>query len=76
MITESAATFAKSGAIVEMEKLRGAWAEMADDWKAYIGGWCFGYSLKLDKILTRFGVKLADDPEFERLLRKHYEQTH
>lgn len=75
MITESAVTLAKNGAIVEMEKLRGAWAEMADDWRAYTGGWCLGYSFKLDKILTRFGVKLDDDPELERLLRENYEQT-
>ncbi len=75
MITESAVTFAKSGAIVEMEKLRGAWAEMTDDWRAYTGGWCLGYSLKLDQILTRFGVELDDDPELERSLRKRYEQA-
>lgn len=75
MITESAVTFAKSGAIVEMEKLRGAWTEMADDWRAYTGGWCLGYSFKLDKILTRFGVTLDDDAEFASLIERHYGQA-
>jgi hypothetical protein len=73
MITEAEVTYAKNGVLVAMETLRGAWPEMADDWKAYTGGWCLGYSFQLDKVLTRFGVKLDDDPELERYLDKHYE---
>jgi len=72
MITKVETNFAKSGAITEMEKLRSAWLEMSDDWRAFTGGWCLGYSLKLDKVLARFGVELEDDPELERLLSKRY----
>lgn len=75
MITEGEVTLAKNDALVAIETLRGAWVEMSDDWKAYTGGWCLGYSFQLDKHLARFGVKLPDDPDLEKYLRKRYEQT-
>lgn len=75
MITEGEVSYAKNGALVAMETLRGAWAEMSEDWRAFTGGWCLAFSFKLDKVLARFGVKLDDDPELERYLQKHYEQT-
>ncbi len=75
MITEPEVSYAKNGALVAMETLRGAWGEMSEDWRAYTGGWCLAFSFKLDKVLARFGVKLEDDPELERHLQKHYEQT-
>ena len=72
MITDGEIMFARSNACVAMESLRGRWHEMSDDWKAFTGGWCLAYSLKLDKVLARFGVKLEDDPELERYLKKRY----
>jgi len=75
MISEHEVRFAKNGAIVGMETLRGMWADMTDDWRAFTGGWCLGYSLQLDQHLARFGVRLEDDPELERYLRKHYAAT-
>lgn len=75
MISEAEIMFARSDAVVAMEALRGSWHEMSDDWRAFTGGWCLAYSLKLDKILARFGVKLEDDPELERQLTKRYAQT-
>ena len=72
MITEAEIMFARSNACVAMESLRGRWHEMSDDWKAFTGGWCLAYSLKLDKVLARYGVKLEEDPELERQLRKRY----
>jgi hypothetical protein len=72
MISEHDVSYAKNGAIVEMEKLRGMWAEMSADWRAYTGGWCLGYSMKLDKVLARFGVELDDPPEFKRYLEERY----
>ncbi len=72
MITEAEIMFARSDACVAIESLRGMWHEMSDDWKAFTGGWCLAYSLKLDKVLARFDVKLEDDPELERYLSKRY----
>lgn len=72
MITEGEVSYAKNGALVAMETLRGAWAEMSEDWRAFTGGWCLGYSFKLDEVLERFGVTLNDDDEFEDLIRRHY----
>lgn len=72
MISEAEIMFARSDAVVAMESLRGCWHEMSDDWRAFTGGWCLAYSLKLDKVLARFGVKLPDDPELERYLSKRY----
>lgn len=71
-ISESEIMFARSDACVAMESLRGRWHEMSDDCRAFTGGWCLAYSLKLDKVLTRHGVKLEEDPELERQLRKRY----
>jgi len=73
MISDTEINLVRSDACVDMELLRGRWHEMSDDWRAFTGGWCLGYSLKLDKVLARFGVKLDDDPELERLLAKRYE---
>ncbi len=75
MITDGEIMFARSNACVAMESLRGRWHEMSDDWKAFTGGWCLAYSMKLDKVLARFDVKLEDDPELERYLSKQYAQT-
>jgi hypothetical protein len=78
LITDAEVAYAKNGALVAIETLRGAWADLSDDWKAYTGGWCLAYSLKLDKQLAMLGVKPDDDPadvRLERYLQKHYEQT-
>ena len=64
--------FARSNACVAMESLRGSWHEMSDDWRAFTGGWCLGYSLKLDTVLARFGVELEDPPEFKQYLSERY----
>ena len=72
MINDAEINFVKSGAITEIEKLRSAWFEMSDDWKAFIGGWCLAYSLKLDKVLARHGVKLEEDPVIEKYLSGRY----
>ena len=72
MISESEIMLARSDACVAMESVRGLWHQMSDDWRAFTGGWCLAYSLKLDKVLARFGVELEDDPELERHLRKRY----
>ncbi len=72
MISESEIMFARSDACVAMESLRGRWHEMSADWRAFTGGWCLGYSFKLDKVLARFGVELEDDPELEKYLSKRY----
>ena len=72
LISEAEVMFARSNAVVAKESLRGAWHEMSDDWKAFTGGWCLAYSLKLDKHLARHGVKLEDDPELERYLSERY----
>ncbi len=72
MISDSEIVLARSDACVAMESLRGRWHEMNDDWRAFTGGWCLAYSLKLDKVLARHGVKLEEDPELERLLSKRY----
>jgi len=74
-ISEGEIMFARSNAIVAMEAVRSSWREMSDEWKAYTGGWCLAYSMKLDKTLAVFGVKLEDDPELERHLSKMYEQA-
>ncbi len=73
MISDAEIMFARSDACVAMESLRGRWVDMSDDWKAFTGGWCLAFSLKLDKVLARHGVKLEDDPKLERLLAKRYE---
>ena len=75
MISVAQVLYAKNGALVSIETLRGSWAEMSDDWRAYTGGWCLGYSFKLDEILARFGVTLDDDAEFARLIERHYGQA-
>ncbi len=72
MISDSEIVLARSDACVAMESLRGRWHEMSADWRAFTGGWCLAYSLKLDKALARHGVKLEEDPELERQLRKRY----
>ncbi len=72
MISDTEIMLARSDACVAMESLRGRWHEMSDDWRSFTGGWCLGYSFKLDKVLARFGVKLEEDPELERQLRKRY----
>ncbi len=72
MISDAEIMFARSDACVAMESLRGRWHEMSDDWRAFTGVWCLGYSLKLDKVLARFGVELEEDPELERLLSKRH----
>lgn len=72
MISDTEINLVRSDAVVAMESLRGMWHEMSDDWRAFTGGWCLGYSLKLDKVLAGFGVKLEDDPELERYLKKRY----
>jgi hypothetical protein len=72
MISDAEIMFARSDACVAMESLRGRWHEMSDDWRAFTGGWCLGYSLKLDKVLARFGVELEDDPELEKYLSKRH----
>ena len=71
-ISDGEVMFARSNAIVAMEAVRSSWREMSDEWKAYTGGWCLAYSMKLDKVLARFGVKLEDDPELERQLQERY----
>ena len=75
MITEAEIMFARSNACVAMESLRGMWHEMSDEWKAYTGGWCLAYSMKLDEYLATHGVGFDDDPELERHLSKMYGQT-
>ncbi len=75
MITQAEVRYAKNDALVAIETLRGAWADLSDDWRAFTGGWCLGYSFKLDEILTRFGVTLDDDAEFAHLIERHYGQT-
>jgi len=72
MISDAEIMFARSDACVAMESLRGLWHEMSDDWRAFTGGWCLGYSMKLDKVLARFGVELEDPPELEKYLRERY----
>lgn len=72
MISHTDVDFVKSAAIVAMEKLRGSWHEMPDEWRAYTGGWCLGYSQKLDKILAVFGIEFDDDEELVAYLEKRY----
>ena len=72
MISEAEIMFARSNACVAMESLRGLWHEMSDDWRAFTGGWCLGYSMKLDEVLARFGVELEDPPELEKYLSERY----
>jgi hypothetical protein len=75
MISDTEIMLARSDACVAMESLRGRWHEMSDDWRAFTGGWCLAYSLKLDKALARHSVKLEDDPELERLMSKPFART-
>lgn len=75
MISDTEINLVRSDACVAMESLRGRWHEMSDDCRSFTGGWCLGYSLKLDKALARHGVKLEEDPELERHLRKRYGKT-